>query len=148
MRRFQIVDTIIEVVEICHEIIGDIRQQVDYFNASVYKEEIGAGLREKVDTLRVLCSLLGEPAIVDLFQDYDRDAIHAAPSECSFSVRVARLLVGVESELKRVDNKFLHFSDETEYDPSIIENVKKNRQRLLVSFSPGSRCWNLVQALV
>ncbi len=150
MGRLQASDTIFELIEVCNEITGEIRQQLVYFKASVYKDEIAKVIEEKILSLRILSRLIVGKNLNDLFYDYDAklsQSLVSSPGECQLSVRVLCLLGNVENELKRANKRFLEkgwdYSNE-----EFIEYFSSYRQQILNCCIPGSHCWNLVQTLL
>ena len=51
MSRLRHLDILVELIELCHERMSEVRQQLIYYRASVYKQETSTQIAGKVEQL-------------------------------------------------------------------------------------------------
>ena len=150
MSRLRHADILLELVDLIEEVSGDLRQQLVYYRASVYKDETAANIRRKVDQLRVLAQVMGEDRFSEALSDYDAMDVHAAqqiaPGECSVSTRITTLiaaLAGFVQEQKSNLSQRHHTSATT----GLAHALHKHRRELLAICKHGSRQWSLFHSI-
>lgn len=150
MSRLRHMDIIVELVELCQDIMNDIRQQLSYYRASVYKDETAEGIQKKVEQLRLVTDLIGDDMVQEPMKDYDAMAdqggIQTPPGECSFSARVTCLLQSLDSHLGEVRSRITNQGLQT-VGQELTRTVQKHRNQLLSLCRYGSRQWAFFQSL-
>ena len=150
MSRLQHADILLELVDLIEEVSGDLRQQLVYYRASVYKDETAANIRRKVDQLRVLARVMGEEQFSEALCDYDAMDVHAAqqiaPGECSFSTRVTTLLGALATFVAEQKSSLgqLHHASAA---AGLASALNKHRRELLAICRHGSRQWSLFHSI-
>lgn len=151
MSRLRHLDIFVELIELCHERMTEVRQQLVYYRASVYKAETSQLIAAKIDRLRLCAKLFGDLMVQEAFNDYDTlgtaGIMHLAPGECSFSRRVTGLLVSLDDHLVRLGHELLSRNVEPETEAAFASEVRAHRAELLGLCREGSRQWAFFQAL-
>jgi len=143
MTRFRQLDILVELVELCKERTTDIRQQLVYYRASVYKHEMASTITTRLSDLRLLSNMLSDDLVMEPFRDFDMRAMNAeatcAPGECSFSHRVAILLSELEHQLHQMAQGLPGRTLDPEKEPTLDALVRKNQAQLVALCRHGSR---------
>jgi hypothetical protein len=152
MSRLRHVDILVEMNELCHDLMTEIRQQLAYYRASVYKDETAGVINKKVDQLRLVASLFGDELLLEPVRDYEAmakaGAMSYVPGECSLSKRIGVLLTGVETQLARLSQELSSRGTALQLnDKDFARALQKHRQQLLALCRHGSRQWAFFQAL-
>lgn len=151
MPRVRHVDIIVELVDLCQERMDEVRQQMAYFRASVYKAEMAAQIKDRVESLRLIASLLADDGLSEAFRDYDAmkaaGAMAVVPGECSFSKRMMTLLGALDTPLFALGKKLAAKTVAPESELAFEETVRQHRLKLLELCRHGSRQWTFFQAL-
>ena len=151
MSRFRHTDILVELIELCQERMAEIRQQLTYYRASVYKGETGDHVLSRIEHLRLVTGLFGDDLVREAFKDFDAmskaGALNYIPGECSFSKRVGMLLSTLEENLGRLNDGNRGGSSGEPPAQEFTAHVKKHRQELLAICPQGSRQWSFFQAL-
>lgn len=151
MSRFRHMDVLVEMIELSLERLSEIRQRLVYYRASVYKDETVGTINGTIDGLRILGTLLGDDQLVEAFKDYDAmskaGAMAVVPGECSFSVRVACLMLALDRSLSRMHNDALNRSVALAADTAFEGTIMKHRNQLVALCRAGSRQWTFFQSL-
>lgn len=150
MSRFSHTDIVIELSELCKDLVGEIRQQLNYYRASVYKDETSRHITYRVEKLRMITNLMRAEPLLEAFRDHDAEKAsgHYAyvPGECSFSARTTRLLSTIEEAcsdlIYQASCRNVHGVPK-----SLTRNVQKHRQELLKICRQGTRQWAFFQSL-
>lgn len=150
MARFGHVDIISELVELCLETMGEIRQQLSYYRASVYKQETGSLIDERIQLLTTVAALINDDLVNECFRDFkaiEIDGNSNLPSgECSFSSRVCRLITSLDAQLSNVvDRASLQHGQINPME--LAKNVQNHRRELLGLCRQGSRQWSFFQTI-
>ncbi len=149
MNRFSYNDILAELAEASLDHISEVRQQLNYYNASVYKLEIVQILNQKIENLRTVAILIGDDSLMEPLRDYDAIACVsgncAAREDHSIPARYSRLVNSLEKNLRvfidQIDELNLPFSE-----VAFRQNVRKYRRRLLAICRRGSRPWAILQS--
>ena len=151
MSRVRQTDILIELLELGHERIIDLRQLLLYYRASVYKGETAQHISGTLDHLRLLSTLIGDELLLDSWRD--DDAVVAAakgsepiPGECSLSRRLAGLTAALEAHFDRIGRLLASRSLDVESLP-LADTVRLYRNQLLAICRAGSRPWRFFEAL-
>ena len=148
MARFGHLDILMELVELCHEVADDIKQQLGYYRASVYKNETATIIRDKIVQLQNIAKLINDDHVIDCFLDFQavqaNGNVALIPGECSFSSRIGQLIANVEANLRTVAERASQKHGQT--NPSeLAKNVQQHRRELLGLCRHGSRQWDFFQ---
>lgn len=148
MARFGHVDIISELVELCQETMGDIKQQLSYYRASVYKHETATQINQRIQLLMTVSTLINDDPLNECFHDFQAIEINgnsrAIPGECSFSSRVGHLMSSLEVQLKDIVDRVSR--QHGNINPmELAKNVQKHRRELLGLCRHGSRQWSFFQ---
>ncbi len=149
MTRLSPLDLVIELSELCRDIVSEVRHQLNYYRASVYKDETSRHITHRVEKLRLVANLMNDETLVEAFRDHDAEkAMGVAayvPGECSFSTRTTRLLQTIEKHsgvlIDQAHHRQLNFVSK-----SLARDVQKHRRELLQICKHGSRQWAFFQA--
>ena len=152
MSRLRHTDIIVELIDLCQERMTDVRQQLVYYRASVYKGETAAQIGDTLTQLRLVATLLGDEMLAEAFIDYDAMAkagvMSVAPGECSFSMRVTTLLFALEGQLARLTRQGTpRNAVPQEGDVILAEAVRERRSELLALCRQGTRQWAFFESL-
>ncbi len=155
MSRFRHTDILVELIELSHERMNEIRTQLSYYRASVYKGETAAQIEERIEDLRFIGSLFGDDNLSDVFKDFDAvklasigaSGMDYVPGDCSFSRRVTMLLATLDRDLTRLHRATFVKDGEKELAQAFTEGVKKARRQILAICRAGSRQWSFFSAL-
>jgi hypothetical protein len=151
MSRFRQTDVIVELIELCHDRMDEIRQQLSYYRASVYKDEAAGHIDGLIVQLRLIGGILNDDLLKEAFKDFDavarRGIQNYIPGECSFSQRVTMLLAAMEEHLRRIH--FVNFSNHGDktYAQEFAKNLRKHREELLQICRQGTRHWAFFQSI-
>lgn len=151
MSRFRHTDVIVELTELCHERMDEIRQQLSYYRASVYKDEAAGHIDGIIGQLRLIAGILADDQLKETFKDFDavarRGIENYIPGECSFSRRVTMLLASMDEHLRRIH--LAHFSNQSDknFAMEFAKNLRKHRTDLLAICRQGTRHWAFFQAI-
>jgi hypothetical protein len=151
MSRLRHVDIFIEMLELGHDIMNEIRQQLIYYRASVYKDETARQIAAKIDQLQLLGELLNDEPTKEALTDYEalraEGAMNCVPGECSFSKRVTLLLGGLDHAFKGLLQGRLSADAAPEQESEFADVVRQHRNKLLAACRHGSRQWAFFTAL-
>lgn len=150
MSRFGHTDILLELVDLCREIAGEIEQQLTYYRASVYKNETATIVKKKVEHLRLVTQLIGHDMLTEVFSDHDAvaaaGALHYVPGECSFSARTTCLTQSMMQQLDCLAQAATN-THANGAPTALAHNVQKHRSQLLSLCRHGSRQWSFFQTV-
>lgn len=152
MSRIRPTDIIVELTELCEDVMDEVRQQLLYYRASVYKDETGTLIRRKIDHLRLIANILGDDLAKEPFRDYDAMEIAKLPAahgECSLSKRIALLLQEFSKHLQSTQRQ-TSIRDPKSHaagGPDLARSVQRHRRELLAICRQGSRQWAFFQSI-
>jgi hypothetical protein len=151
MSRLRLTDILCELVELSQDRVQEVRQQLVYYRASVYKAETLTQIMSKIDQMRLLSELLCDDALSEAFKDFDamghEGVLAVSHGECSFSTRVTRLLADAGLGLDRLRNQIVARGAAATDDQAFTEALRKHRTELLALCRQGSRQWAFFQSL-
>jgi hypothetical protein len=149
MPQYRASDILLELIELSHERIDEVRCQIAYYRASVYKQETADQINLKVEQLERVSVLFGDDHLVDVFSDFAAvDAAsgqNCAPGECSFAQRVTGMLHALELHLSRIYRALTTHTLVTDTE-ALAAAVRVNRQDVLALCNTGSRHWTFFQS--
>src|SRR5262245_20602359 len=103
MTRLRPLDIVMELLDLCQELRDEVRQQLLYYRASVYKQETAQQITQKIENLRVVCRVFANDVLDDSFIDYDMMVKvrqqSPIPGECSMTFRVTKLLENLDQHI-------------------------------------------------
>jgi hypothetical protein len=148
--RFSYRDLLIELIDSCFDYVREVRSQLNFYKASVYKEEIARNIKKKTGSLRVLCCEFNSSDLEDFFDEFDSLAKLGgnAKSVVSSSLpeRTVRLLQQVEPQLKEIKHGLT--TARTNKDaPHVVRNLRRKKRILMSACRRGSRPWSLLNLL-
>jgi len=151
MSRLGQIDILLELIDLSHDVMADLRQQLAYYRASVYKNETAGQIRAGTDNLRMIVALMGDEMLIEPFSDHDAEAkagvAHYVPGECSFSSRLTRLLASLDDHLQVFAGRIKSHAGPSIVAGDLTSIIVKNRQRLLEICPHGSRKRAFFQAI-
>jgi hypothetical protein len=155
MSRFRHTDILVELIDLSHDRMNEIRSQLGYYRASVYKHETANQIEERIDHLRFISTLFGDDAVTEAFDDFDAvklanlgaSGMDYVPGDCSFSRRVTMLLATLDRDLGRLQRATFNQEHLHETAVAFTEGVKKARNQILALCRAGSRQWSFFSAL-
>jgi hypothetical protein len=143
MSRYRHSDILCELLELAADICGGIRLQLNYYTATVYKQDISETINKKVESLRTVANLSGEDKLLEPLRDYEamkaNAHLHYVPGECSYAVRVTTLLRNIETAIEEINNdmQYDHHYHRSNYEYS--KKIQKNRRKLVSICRKGTR---------
>jgi hypothetical protein len=150
MSRYRCADIILELVDLCHELMDEIRQQLGYYRVSVYKEETAEHIKSRISHMKLVASLIAPANMMEPFRDYEAmsesGVMNYVPGECSFSRRVSVLMASLGDQLTHVEN-YTERDSERSQETTITQNVQKHRHQILAMCKYGSRQWSFFRTL-
>lgn len=150
MSRFRHTDILLEMIELCQERMTEVRQQLGYYRASVYKAEMAGQISSNIGQLRTVAEIFGDVMVQESFKDYEAMASMGIasymPGECSLSQRVTSLLASLETQLSRLSVQIAARSLPLT-EQALASAVAKHRNQLLALCRQGSRQWAFFQSL-
>ncbi|MEZ4741731.1 MAG: hypothetical protein R3B45_04675 [Bdellovibrionota bacterium] len=151
MANISNIDIIVELMELAVELMGEVRQQLSYFRASVYKEETAELVRAKIEKLRFVINLFPGELMYEPFHDYDAElnnpALQYIPGECSFTSRVSRLLDNIQQQMAH-EKQSSSKSNAKINDPNhefFLRKIRDQRLKIMSICRHGSRQWSFFQ---
>lgn len=150
MSRLNHLDIVIELSELCKDLVNDTRQQLNYYRASVYKDETSRHIGYRVEKLRVVTRLIKDEVLLDAFEDHDAlkkaGAAACVPGECSFSYRTTMLMTAIEKRTDFLSQQANNRNVDT-VSKNLANDVKRCRRELLAMCRQGTRHWAFFQTL-
>lgn len=149
MSRLRHVDIFVEMLDLGQDLLTEIRQQLTYYRASVYKDETAKQINEKVTELTLLADLLGDEGMREALTDYEAllsETINSVPGDCLFSKRVTLLLGTLDQAFRNIQSRLTNPSN-PQQDQELTESVRKHRHKLLALCRHGSRQWAFFTSL-
>lgn len=151
MSKFQRLDIILEISELGQDLLQEIKQQLIYYKASVYKNETAELISQKITALHTLLILIPMPALHEPFEDFQAEqcnGLSLVPGECLFSARVGRLLTQLEKNLQMLQEKGMDRDVAlANQRQSLEQKVYENRRKILDICQPGTRSWDFFHSL-
>ena len=151
MSRFSHIDILVELVDLSHEVMAEISHELQYYQASVYKNETAERINIRIAQLRLIADVIGNANLKEPFADHDAMAaagvMHYVPGQCSFSVRVTRLLKSLDEQLQAISQGLNTSRDEITGIRDLPRKVQDNRRELLSLCRHGSRQQVFFQAI-
>lgn len=153
MPRIDYKDIINELMELCRELCSDIKLQLNYYRASVYKHEMANTIDLKIEKLELIVKLMGNEMLLEPFKDYEATIrngnIIPIPGECSLSSRVTRLISNLENHMQTLESSLVDSKPTHTYQSyqGLTVNIQKHKQKILSLCKQGSRQWDFFHTL-
>jgi hypothetical protein len=151
MPQLDSIDIMSELVELFKDITKDIHLQLDYYRASVYKQETADTIKNKIDQLKLLAQILGNEGLQEAFLDFEATVINGnqklIPGECFFSARVKNLLGDLSMIVAEVEKSTLKTTSCGAGKKEFSKSVQRHRRQLLSMCRQGSDHWSFFQYL-
>ncbi len=149
MSRYDRRDIMMELIELSRDMKTEIMQQLNYYRASVYKNETAAIVERKIEQLQLIADLIGDDELLDAFRDYEATKrgglMMAAPGECLLSLRVMNLMTATDRIFVDLMNR--HPASTPQDTLQFSRNIQKHRRQLLSLCRQGSRQWSFFSTL-
>lgn len=151
MSRSAQADILLELVELCRDLAQDVKQQLNYYRASVYKHESAGFIAKKIEQMRTIAALLDDEWMLEPFKDYEATVTdgnsRAIQGECAFSHRVTTLLASVDDQLASLTRKVPSIAAAAKNPTEFARIVRERRRELLAICRQGSRQWSFFHTL-
>ncbi len=151
MSRLRHTDILVELIELCQEHMVQLRHQLGYYRASVYKGEAKTDIETSVLELRTIARLFDDEEAREAFRDFDamseKGALTLVPGECLLSLRVGRLLAQLDGCVGQLHRTAYVRTADQSLEIEFTNTVKEHRDALLAMCRQGSRHWAFFQAL-
>ncbi|MDA9951085.1 hypothetical protein N9D31_00795 [Oligoflexaceae bacterium] len=143
MARVNYHDVLHEMIELSTEVMREIRHQLFYYNASVYKNDLAYNIKRKVENLRLVIELSGQDELIEFFRDHDAmlnsGHFQEAPGECAFAARTTILVSGLDAAIKEFD-ALLKSKNRVRVDTrDLSKKLYRHRRDLIAICKHGSR---------
>jgi hypothetical protein len=149
MSRYDRRDIMMELIELSRDIKAEIMQQLNYYRASVYKNETAVIVERKIEQLQLVAELIGDDELQDAFRDYEAmkrgGLMMAAPGECLLSLRTTNLMGATDRIFAELINR--HPANNPQDTLQFSRNIQKHRRLLLSLCRQGSRQWSFFSTL-
>ena len=151
MNDLRQLDILVEILELCQHLIAELRHQLLYFKASVYKNEAQALLDEKLGVLGILIEILGDENSSDLWTAFSSKeplfSAHTPPGECSFSIKLALLLGGLDEALQKFYSQINLKAEALASPEKITESLRLNKRKILTLCSEQDRKYAIIEGI-
>lgn len=137
-------DMVLELFDLAKEIIDDLKYQLTYYRASVYKHETAQVIEQRILHLRTITSLLGDDGLAEPFRDYDAtfamdgNGLH---DDCVLSLRVTQLLQGLLDHMTVLQQEPLKITRD------VSRSIFKQRHKILKMCREGTPRWDFFRTL-
>ncbi len=144
-------DIILELLELSQDVVNEIRQQLIYYSASVYKTEAAEQVKQIIAKLRLVIDLIPDEFIKEPFLDFEAEVANGQqnyiPGECMFTSRITRLLQNLEKHSHALKEKYLAEQRlQPQNNDLLTRKLRKHRGVILSICQHGSRRWNFFQS--
>lgn len=137
-----------ELLELCKDICNELRQELIYYRASVYKEETSQRIKEKIENFRNVTKLLSKSSFEEPFDDFAASGDHCViaqnqQGECLFSTRVITLVKSLEMALQEYTAANINENSTS----NLTSKLTSHRNQILSLCHHGSRHWDFFKTL-
>lgn len=140
-----------ELIELFRDVANEIRLQLEYYRASVYKNESADIIRTKIAQLKIIGQVLCSAALIECFLDYEATVINGnqrvSPGECLFSSRISALLSTLTQIISEFESKPAHQNIVDVSPKEFAKLVQRHRRQLLSMCRQGSDHWSFFNHL-
>ncbi len=143
-------DIMMELLELGRDTIDEIKHQLTYYRASVYKHETAQQISDRIDQLYVVAEIVNDEMILDLFRDFEATAgngnVKAIPGECVFSGRITTLTQGLLEQFTLFESRMRSMQHDHQ-SKELSRVLQKNRHKILQMCRQGTRQWAFFHSL-
>ncbi len=155
MSYFRQLDILVELIDLCQDIIADLRQKLCFYRASVYKNENHNQIRASIEDLAMVLKILGDKDLMGFwatfhsnFQDPPPDGVqHLPPGESHFSFQLGIFLCGIDQALNDYYHQITAKTDQGTEWLEMLDMIRFNRQSLLALCKNNSKQYQIFQSL-
>ena len=144
-------DILLELTDLMGELLCDIKQEVTYLKASVYKDESAGKIRTKISQLEKIISLIGEESLSEPLLDFAAEAEKGGQAysqgECPFTKRTLRLIQALELAIRPLKRRYMTTQFFPENERQLISTLQKRRRDILAACKQGSNHWKFFATL-
>ena len=151
MAKNQYMDVVSELVESCVEYTFDIKQQLRFYGASVYKHEIVHAVNKKIKNIQTILEFLRDKNTLASIKKYSCDNVvngnqKVSATSGSFEVKVETLvkeiIIGLDSFVEEVNTNSSFFAGR-----DFRREMRYQRKKLSSACRRGSRTRQLIQSI-
>lgn len=143
-------DIMMELLELGRDVIDEIKHQLTYYRASVYKHETAQQIGDRVNQLHTVAEIISDDLILDLFRDFEATAgngnLKAVPGECVFSTRITTLTQGLLEQFTLFESNMRNTTNDNQ-NKELTRVLEKNKHKLLGMCRHGTRQWAFFHSL-
>lgn len=143
-------DLMVEMIDLCQHLLGELRHHLSYFKASVYKVEAQEFIDSKIQILAILLQILGDEHSKDLLDDFcavSSPMPHSPPGECSFSLKLGILLSGLDEALKKFYNQITLKATAMTSPDQLTQSIRQNKCSILKVCKEDSKQYEIFQGI-
>lgn len=132
MKNDNRIEFVHELIDLAAEQLDQLRKEIHFYRASIYKNEMSQKINERVAGLNLIFSLLSEEKSKEHFENY-QDEIQfgrQSPSEDYFSSATLRLASCCQNDLELIKNKTLRKDFESQDFTRKVRSARKSLARL------------------
>ena len=134
-------DILREYFLLCLESMDYVKNQLNYYRASAYKQETADLIQREIQLLKKISSMVSRQDLYEIILDFEAEAgpsgLHQAPGECHYSNRMLRFISRFTKELEQLMEK--HEGDHKHVNQRLENTILKIDLESAEGFLPGSR---------
>jgi hypothetical protein len=150
MPRIRHSDLVLELAELCNDLVKDLRQRLGYYRVSAYKTDAAQQVNARVDQLRAVFQVLGDDVLNEAMADHDallvQGAQHLTAGECTLTLRVSVLIRQMEPALAALVRRS-HQQVNSPLREDTLKVLQRHRQTLMKVCPEGSRSREILREL-
>ncbi len=152
MTKDRYMDVVSELVEACVEYTFDIKQQLRFYGASVYKHEIVYVVNRKITNIRTILEFLKDKKTLDCVKRYSANQIVDGNQKISSSAS-GSFELKVEALVKEIIYGLDEFVEEVNSNPRFFagrdfrRELRYQRKKLSSACRRGSRTRQMIQSI-
>lgn len=143
-------DIMMELLELGRDVIDEIKHQLVYYRASVYKHETAKQISDRIIQLHTVAEIISDEMILDLFRDFEATAgngnMKSIPGECAFSSRITTLTQGLIEQFTQFESNMRSTQNDSQ-DRELSRVLEKNKHKLIGMCRQGTRQWAFFRSL-
>jgi hypothetical protein len=155
MSYFRQLDILVELIDLCQDIIADLRQKLSFYRASVYKIENHNQIRASVEDLAVVLKILGDKDLSQFWSSFHshfketppEGEQRLPPGESHFSFQLGIFLCGIDQALSDYYHQITTKTDHGTEWLEMLDMIRFNRQTLLALCKNNSKQYHFLQSL-
>lgn len=150
MSNLQYIDAHLELTDLARELLIEIRGELRYYRASVYKDESSIKINDKLNEVHFLLTILNDEMSLEAYYDYEatkeRAHLDYIPGECPFSARVTNFVTNLDLALDEIQGRLAKSSNEPE-SQHIITGLRKHKKQILKMCQKTRKQWPIIQKI-